>query len=273
MLANNLGMSTLHGDALQKVPMEKLVAAVKKIADPFRPVVDGRNFKHDPFWPTSPEWSSDIPLLIGNANTETSYYIRADPKNFSIDMATVKRRLKVFLKVDDARVDGLIDAYQAAYPRDDPYGILLMLTTDDLFKRNTLKVASLQAAAGKAPVYAYTFARETPIEGGKIHSPHTSEVPFIFGTTKASAAQSGTGADLQPMTERMQATWASFARHGDPNNSTIPHWAPFKDPDRQTMVLKMDSELVKNPGGTARASLEGLPYYEYSISRTAFVKG
>lgn len=276
-LAGLLGIDRLTGEALQKVPMEALVAAQKKIENPFRPVVDGRSFTGDPFYPQAPAWSAHIPLMIGNANTETSYYIRADKKNFAIDMPTVKRRLKKFLRVDDARVDGLIDAYQTAYPGYDAYGILLMLTTDDLFKRNTLKVASLHAAAGKAPVYAYTFARETAIEDGKIHTPHTHEVPFVFGTTAAAVGQLGGGDDLEPMTKRMQATWASFARNGNPDNPTIPHWAPFRDNGqdnaRQTMVLKMQSELARDPGGAARGALEGLPYYEYSISRSEFVKG
>ena len=272
-LAGNLGLTTLTGSALQALPMEKLLAALKPIADPFRPVLDGRSFHTDPFYPAAPAFSANIPLMIGNANTETSYYIRVDPKNFSIEMPDVKRRLKRFLRTDDAPVDTLIEAYRTAYPTYNPYEILMMLTTDDLFKRNTLKVASLQAVASKSPVYAFVFARETPIENGNIHAPHTSEVPFIFGTTQAAAAQCGTGSDLLPMTRTMQATWASFARHGNPNNPTIPHWAPSNDQTRQTMVLNVESKMSADPGGQARASLDGLPYYEYSTSRTAFVKG
>ena len=271
-LASILGMETLNGAALQTMPMTKILAALTTISDPFRPVVDGRTFHQDPFFPAAPTFSSQIPLLIGNANTETSYYLRVDPANFSLAWPDVQRRLKRFLRVDDSRVEELLAAYRTSYPTYNPYETLMMLTTDDLFKRNTLKVAALQAANAKAPVYAFVFARETPIENGNIHAPHTSEVPFIFGTTEAAEAQCGTGSDLQPMTERMQACWASFARHGDPNNPTIPHWVPFSDGDRQTMVLNMDSRLTSDPGGTARASLNDLPYYEYSISRSAFVR-
>jgi para-nitrobenzyl esterase len=271
-LAANLGMDKLTGAALQKVSMDDLVNAMKKIADPFRPVVDGRTFKQDPFYPAAPTLSLDVPLMIGNANTETTYYLQVDPKNFSLGMSDIKRRLGRFLKVDDARVDQIVSAYQASYPTYSPSELLTTMTTDYLFKRNTLRVASLQAHRASAPVYAFVFARETPVQNGRIHSPHTSEVPFIFGTTDAAAAQVGSGDDLKPMTQRMMATWTAFARSGNPNNPTIPNWAPFTDPERQTMVLKMDSQLVKDPGGEARAALEGLPYYEYSISRMAFVK-
>ena len=151
-----------------------------------------------------------------------------------------------------------------------PRDILTAVTTDYLFKRNTLRIASLQSASALAPVYAYVFARDTPVGGGHIRSPHAAELPFVFGTTAAAKALVGTGSDLQRVTEVMMASWASFARHGNPNNPTVPAWKPFTDADRQTMVLNAESQLLSDPGGQARAALDGLPYYEYSNSREAF---
>jgi para-nitrobenzyl esterase len=271
-LAEHLGVKPMDGDALRGVPMDALVSAVGAVADPFRPVVDGRSFQRDPFYPDAPSTAARIPLLIGNANTESTYYLQVDPRNFTLKMPDVQRRLMRFLRVDQGRVDRLIGAYCASYPAYDPSEILMTITTDYLFKRNTLKVASLQASASQAPVYAYVFSRQTPIQDGRIHSPHTGEVPFIFGTTTAARAQVGEGADIVPMTQRMMATWAAFARGGDPNNETLPSWQPYTEQTRQTMALQMESELLRDPGGAARAALEDLPYYEYSVSRTAFVK-
>jgi para-nitrobenzyl esterase len=270
-LALNLGLSGLSGAAAQAIPMDKLLKAMKPISDPFRPVVDGRNFTHDPFFPAAPATSANISLLIGNANTESNYYLAVDPKNFSLALPDVQRRMERFLKLDDARTSQIIDAYQTSYPSYTPSQLLTTMTTDYLFKRNTLHVAALQSQ--QASVYAYVFARETPVDGGVLGTPHTSEVPFIFGTTAAAAAMVGTGSDLQPMTERMMATWVAFARHGNPNNHNLPHWDVYNDQSRQTMVLSMNSHLASAPGGEARAALKGLPYYEYSISRTAFMHG
>jgi len=272
-LAAALGLSRLTGDALRKVSMNDLIKATKGIADPFRPVIDGRTFKSDPFYPDAPGISSHIPLLIGNANTEMTYYLQVDPGNFSLAMADVKRRMGHFLKLDDASVDHLIDVYRTSYPAYTPSELLTTMSTDYVFKRNTLKVASLQARHAAAPVYAYVFARETPIRGGVIHAPHTEEVPFIFGTTEAAAAMLGAGSDIAPVTRMMTATWTAFARHGNPNNRALPQWAHYKDPDRQTMVLQRESRLEKDPGGQARAALDTLPYYEYSMERGDVVKG
>ena len=57
----------------------------------------------------------------------------------------------------------------------------------------------MQSASATKPVYLYMFERETPVEGGRMHCPHTSEVPFIFGTTAAAKAQAGTGNDIAPL--------------------------------------------------------------------------
>jgi para-nitrobenzyl esterase len=97
-------------------------------------------------------------------------------------------------------------------------------------------------------------------------------VPFIFGTTTEAAAHVGTGSDIAPMTACMMATWAAFARQGEPNNPTLPAWQPYTDADRQTMILNLESRLAVDPGGEARAALAGLPYFGYSHSIDAFTK-
>ena len=271
-LAGVLGMARLSGDDLQKLPMDVLLSAVEKASGPFRPMIDGRNFFADPFSPAAPVTSVDVPLMAGAANTESTWYYAANPGNFSLDYADVKRRLARFFKLDAAAVDALIDAYRTSYPAYDTSDVLTAITTDYLYKRNTMKIALLQSASARAPVYHYVFARETPIGNGRFRSPHSAEIPFIFGTTAAAEAHCGTGSDIAPMTERMMATWAAFARNGNPNNPTIPEWKTFKEPDRLTMILKVESRLESDPGGAARAALDGLPYYEYSNDRSSFVK-
>jgi para-nitrobenzyl esterase len=271
-LAKVLGWARLDGDALQKLPMDALLSALRTATGPFRGMIDDRNFDLDPFHLAAPTIAADVPVMAGCTNTESTYYLRADPRNFSLQYSDVRRRLMRFLSLEHAGTDHIIEAYRATYPKFGASEILMMITSDYIFKRNTSRIASLQAASARAPVYAYLFDRETPIEGGRMRSPHTSEVPFIFGTTTAAEAHVGTGSDIRPMTDCMMATWASFARNGDPNSPTVPDWKPFTDSDRQTMVLNVESQLAIDPGGQARSALEKLPYFGYSHSLKAFVK-
>jgi para-nitrobenzyl esterase len=271
-LAKTLGRKELSGDELQQIPMEALLAALRTAPGAFRGMIDGRSFEEELFQPSSLQTSADVPMMAGCTNTETTYHLRADPRNFSLQQADITRRLSRFLDVDTARVDRLIEAYRDVYPGRGPSDILTAVTTDYMFKRTTFRIAALQAGAANAPVYAYVFDRETPVDGGGMRSPHTTEVPFIFGTTAAAKAHVGSGTDIQPMTDCMMAAWASFARTGDPNNDHVPKWAPFNASERHTMVLNVESRLVVDPGGQARAALEELPYYGYSHSIEAYVK-
>jgi para-nitrobenzyl esterase len=190
-LAKQLGMIEVTGAALQAVPMVRLLNAMKAVADPFRPVLDGRNFTQNPFDPTAPAIAADIPLMIGNAATETRLYMAADMANFSLDEAEVERRLARFLSIDEASTQRVIKEYRAAGEAATPSDAMAAITTDYNYRRNTTRVAELQAMAAKAPVYAYVFDWKTPVLGGALRSPHTLEVPFVFGTTDAAAALVG----------------------------------------------------------------------------------
>jgi para-nitrobenzyl esterase len=252
--------------------MATLIAAQKSVSTPFRPVIDGRSFTADPYYTAAPAVAANVPVIAGCANTETTYYFYGSPKSFSLEYADVGRRLGRFLGTDAAVTSTIIDRYRSVYPAHSPSDILVAATTDYLFKRNTYRIAALQSLTASAPVYAYVFAYESPVDGGRFHSPHTSEVPFVFGTTAVADAIIGSGGQIAPMTNIMMASWASFARTGDPNNPAIPAWKPYKDGDRQTMILKPESQLAADPGGEARVALDALPYYEYSTARESFAK-
>jgi para-nitrobenzyl esterase len=265
-LASVLGLSRLDGAELQKMPMDELVAATHTAGGPFRGMIDGRSFDADPFHDTAPVISAHVPVLAGCTNTETTYHLRWNPKNFALTFPDISRRLTHYVRIDSARTEAIIAHYRAVYPDYDASNILIMISSDFVFKRTTYRIAALQAASARVPVYAYLFERESPVDGGRMRSVHTSEVPFIFGTTEAAKHTVGTGPDIEPMTRCMMSTWAAFARSGNPNNSTVPSWKPYSDADRQMMVLNVESHLAVDPGGQARAALDVLPYFGYDYS-------
>ena len=63
----------------------------------------------------------------------------------------------------------------------------------------------------------------------------------------------------------MIATWSAFARSGNPGGTHLPHWPAYTDRERQTMMLSTQSQVVADPGGAARRSLDALPPFEYSM--------
>jgi para-nitrobenzyl esterase len=157
-----------------------------------------------------------------------------------------------------------MDAYRAAMPEAEPSGILAAVTTDYIYRRNTTREAELQSAAARAPAYTYVFDWRTPVRGGVLQSPHTSEVPFIFGTEAAAKALVGDGPDLAPLTRMMVSTWSAFAHTGDPSNRTVPAWPRFEPDGRATMLLSERSKVAHDPDGVRRSALAELPVFEYS---------
>jgi para-nitrobenzyl esterase len=270
-LGQALGLAAASGHAMQALSMERLLQGLAVAPGPFRPVIDGRHCLGDPFFPAAPAASAGIPLLVGSTATETTHYLRGNPANFALGIGEVEQRLMRFLRIDEAEVRRILTAYRDQDPTASASDLLIAVTTDHLFTRNGLAIAALQAETG-ASVFAYRFARPTPVEGGRLGAPHSGELPFIFGTTDVAAAAVGPPEtpDIAPMTRLMMATWAAFARTGDPNNETVPRWRRYAAEDRQVMILGPESALSLDPGGAARRALEGLPCYEYSNSRATF---
>jgi para-nitrobenzyl esterase len=264
-LATRLGLARADGAALQKVSPSRLLAAMKGIVDPFRPVLDQRSFTRNPFDPDAGPLAQNIPLMIGNAATETTLFLARDPRNFSLAAPEAQRRIERYLRLDAAAARALFDAYRASLPAASPSEVLAQISTDYMFRRNTFEIAARQAARANAPVYAYVFDWRTPVMGGVLHTPHTAEVPFVFGTAATAAGLVGTGEDIAPLTRQMMSTWAAFAHTGDPNNALLPHWPRYERERRATMLLDRKSRVASNPGGAEREALASLPFYEYSV--------
>ncbi len=264
-LARNLGVARATGEALQQVPVERLVAAMAATSVRFRPVLDGRTLLRHPFDPDAPPLSRMVPLMTGNMATETTRHLAADPRNFAVTMDQVRRRMETYLPTDAAAVARVIQTYAAANPGASPSVILTAITTDFQFIRNTRRQAELQAAAGQAPVYSYIFDWRSKAEAGHIKSPHGMDVAFIFGTMAADSGLIGAPVELDRMSAIMMASWTAFARTGNPGTPLLPHWPQFDAVHRRTMMLDLESHVDDDPGGVARASLDGLPFYDYRM--------
>ena len=63
--------------------------------------------------------------------------------------------------------------------------IYFLIASDHRYSGPVMKIAERRAALGKGPVYLYYFRWETPVEGGRLKSPHTIEIPFAFDNIKA----------------------------------------------------------------------------------------
>lgn len=265
------GLTAANAGRLRDVPIEQIVAAFAKLAgaaggvSEFRPTLDGIVFAQDPFDPQASPLAADIPLLIGNAAQEATFFLAPDPNNFSLSAAQVQARVKRFIRLNDSQTDALIAAYRDIIPSATPSQLLIAIATDYNYRLPTLTVADRKAAQNRAPVYAYQFGWKSPARSGALGSPHTSEVPFIFGSLAAARPLIQDSPDQFEVRDRLGAIWAQFARTGNPVTKAVAGWTPYQAINRNTALLGKEWQAKTDPAAAARAAFAGLPLYEYSF--------
>jgi para-nitrobenzyl esterase len=167
----------------------------------------------------------------------------------------LQQRLKSLLK-DSA--DSVLSAFRSTYPRENPSGLYFLITTAYPTVAFTEKIAERRAALHKAATYVYEFTWATPILGGRMRSPHTIEMPFVFNNVGDPQVQklTGGGADTFPLAEHVCDTWVAFAHTGSPNSKNLPHWPAYSAADREVMIINTESRAEKDPDRVAREAIE-----------------
>lgn len=259
-----LGLQTNQVAKLQQLPMEQLLKVMGEMSGNgmpgsgslvMAPVVDGRSLPSDPFNPTAPALSKDIPLLIGTVETEVTFFPHQilDP----IDDASLHAHVKQILRgADDGKVDELIAVYRKGRPRASNTDLYLIIASDATFRQGVLIEADRKAAQHGAPVYQYYFTWRSPVRDGKLRTFHTLEIPFVFDNVDAAKSMTGSGKDRYALAAQVSGAWTAFARTGNPNHAGLPHWPPFDETKRAVMILNDRCEAVDDPYGEARRALD-----------------
>jgi para-nitrobenzyl esterase len=250
-LMSTLGITRERARDLQQLPLEKIMGAyfqvvrrmnVDQMTQGFSPLVDGRFIPAHPFHPVASSVSADVPVMLGSTRTELTS--SAQPADFALSDADMRSRVRGLL---GAHANTAIAVYQKANPGASASDIYFLIASDHRYSGPVMKIAERRAALGKGPVYLYYFRWETPVDGGRLKSPHTIEIPFAFDNVKAAARLTGGGPEAMALADKVSDAWIAFARSGDPNTSKLPRWTAYNAANRATMVIDNESRLVDDP--------------------------
>jgi para-nitrobenzyl esterase len=259
----HLGLGPGKLDALQALPVAELQKAIgpaqKMLPRPryplldrynFGPVIDGSVLPAQPYDPAATAVSDDIPLMIGGTRTESSIFLAPDDAvwNQTVTEEELARRITA-LAGDKA--EGLLAYYKRHYPAASPTDRLLFMTTGSNFEVRSMMLGERKAARGKAPVWMYRFDWETPAYGGRLKSPHSVEVPFVFDTLGVIGEQHHKPG-AQVLADKVSKAWATFARSGNPANPSLPAWPTYSADHRNTMIFDDTCSVAVDPDGEAR---------------------
>ncbi len=263
MLLAELGLKPNQARELQNVPLERLVAASAVVNDKFvmrepgmtenSPTVGSKAIPSHPWDPAAPALSATIPLLIGYARTEETWYDRPTPEKLALDEAGLKKRVAERLS---ASPDRMIEAFRKAHPEATPWDLWILIASEHPRGAYARETAKRKAAQGGAPVYLYRFDWETPEGGGNMRSPHTIEIPFVFNNIKIAGPLISKRPDAYALAEKVSASWAAFARTGNPNIPQLPKWPVYSAATRDTLIFNNEIRVEKDPDQGPRLAME-----------------
>jgi para-nitrobenzyl esterase len=197
--------------------------------------------------------------MIGWNKTESTVFSFGDEQLFSLDEVGLKKRIEPLAGAD---TDRLIQIYKTDFPKLSPSGIYFYISSYSMMGSGSITIAERKAALGKAPAYLYRLDWETPVDNGKLISPHGLEMPLIFNNVdRGGEGLTGGVADAGKLAAAMSEAWVSFATSGNPNSdkSGLPQWPPYDSVKRATMVFNNETKVVNDPQKEQRLIFEKTP--------------
>ena len=186
----------------------------------FGPTPDGSDVVQQPFQPAFPDFSDNIPIMIGTTFNELQRQRYNQP--MTLDEARTELQ-RTFGDETDAYVSAFAKAYPDYTPQD-------LLSIDWLFRPKTIITADAIGGRRKADTYVYMF---TVNERGKDDnfkgSAHGAELKYCFDVLHHYANQLSptTLEENKPWATQMSDVWAQFAHTGNPNTAGLPAWHPY----------------------------------------------
>lgn len=233
---------------LRAVPARELLEATRNRKNlHWRPIVDGRFLTELPEKTFQAHQQADVPLLLGSNSQEGGCAellegTHADAKNYRqyVTSRFGANARKILAKYP---ASSEVEALQSCTD----------LSSDTFIAHSTWRWMELQHRTGRAPVWFYYYAQPRPAkrnpgpadrpDAGAVHS---AEIEYALGNLDSNPVYAWTDAD-RTTSRVMQAYFANFIIHGDPNGKDLPTWPAVAEQDggllRQTIDAHTRTEV------------------------------
>lgn len=246
--ARSVGADTL--EALRKMPAMELLLSSRKPGFDFATLIDGYFLSEQPNEIFFTGRQADVPLLSGWTTAEVEYHSLLGNQPPTKENYTKKLR-----ELYGDRADEALKLYPCSTPAE-----LLRSATDLASDRflvyRTWKLIDEHSKSGGQPVFRYLWAQipapekgaPAPAEGVvALGAPHSSELPYAFGTLNLITANQWTPADFQASAV-LQGYFANFIITGNPNGEGLPHWPWIQASIPLVMVIEAHPHAMGAPG-------------------------
>lgn len=203
--------------------------------------------------------TSGIDLMIGTMANELSYWEFYDTETDHICDQTISDNLITAIDTDQAaQVQELYNLYKQnpEYSNYSEGEMVMRIEGDYVFRLPALLLAEAQSKNGNTFLYQAEYPvnlPEYPCQNN--HSPHGSELSFVFGKINESSGTDfiGLSRDAQDTTVRqrlmdeMMSAWINFAKTGNPNGGSLPEWPLFKTDNQALMRFGIPTRVEYAP--------------------------
>lgn len=263
-----LGIGPGDRDAVESVPVEKILVAQTETATelratvgsmPFHPSIDVSVLHELPLAAVRSGRLPRRPIVAGTTAEEMRLY--ASPKMAQLDTATLASILgrmastELDTSVADEDMQKVVESYLAQVGVNGT-NVFAGVATDAVMRLPLEEFIDAYAEL-TGPVYAYSFEWRAAAGDNDPGACHAIDLPFSFGTLDRAGWDVFTGADedAHRLSAAVRSAWASFARTGSPEMPGR-SWPEYRPPDRNTVILGRRIEVARDPLAVARQSCE-----------------
>ncbi len=184
-------------------------------------------------------FSNDYPMMIGSVWSERIGTLhKGTGKNEWADAEVEAKLTEVFGEDKDE----IMAEFTRLFPEKKRQDVLYY----DAARRGQVRDALAARMKGiTAPVYAFLFAYEAPVNGG-ITPFHCSELTYVFHNAEFSECRFATGASPEALKvqDTMARAWINFAYTGNPSQEGL-EWLPYNETSNNgTMVFDTNSAFT-----------------------------
>ncbi|GGF77578.1 carboxylesterase/lipase family protein [Alteromonas lipolytica] len=252
IMLEELGVTKETAHKIHDMSFEDIVAAEKRASARFSraapgfpagfwPVVDGEFIVDHVFDPVANASAKGVSLLIGQTGTEMSLFMIPDKAAYNLTDEQLDAR--VTAKFGEQYAPTVLSSYRQAFAGKTPSFLWFRMISDAVMGTLLVAIADAKMVPGGAPVYTYRFEMESPIMEGKLYSPHTLEIPFVFDTANEEGKViTGGGEEVKKLASDISSAWVQFAKTGNPSVAALPAWPEYSTANRATMHLDVQSK-------------------------------
>lgn len=200
-----------------------------------------------------------VKLLIGTNANEESLFINGENSNMLYTKEEAERFLENCNAQEEVREE--VRAFYSGFAEEKD---LRKLVSDLNFTYHSAVAADIQCQFADTYMYYFSYATEVAKQTN-FGVYHSSEVPFVFGTTEnyemKQMYELTSKETLQKMTQIMHTAWVNFVKYGNPNGKGNTPWPKYDLKSKQVYQIDETCRVLRDPYAKEKEVLGKIQIY------------